>query len=301
MFEKAKLSMHIGSSRRFARKIKHYVSDLKSYFSEFDDFDKDFKKAIESKNLDEVKKVFNSFLKECLHTEETIQEIKEGEFIIEHRLIQHLKEVEKELSDIKSSIGEKFQGELKTDYEELEKLFTSIISSLRKAKLSARDLKRDKERLRDKNILPNAMIFFILKIASRHEKQDTRIEKKAEKKVLDDLHELISIGKQDSNKITSSQVKKLAKDLKKFEKSIVEEFKEALKIEHQLVIISFRLEDINEEEVKILHGLIQTGFPKDYINEVDAKEREFLSELTKEQKEDYRYARTLLGESKALN
>jgi len=300
MFEKQKLSMHFGSSKRYAIKIKHLVSDLKGEFDDLNKFNSKFKEAVKLKNIDDVEKVFDSFLEDCLHSENDIKNIKEGEFIIEHRLIKHLRDVEEKLSEIRDSIDEKFQKDMKDDYEQLEKVFGSIINSLKKEKLKARDLKRDIERLRDKTILPNAMIFHILKIAARHEKGDIKKEKKEEKQVLDEIHEILILEKKDREKISPSIIKKLAKNLKRFESSIIEELKEALKMEDELIVISFRLQDLNREELEKLHAIAKIGFPIDYIKEADAKEKDFFENLNDEQREDYKYARALLGESKDL-
>ena len=299
MFEKQKLSMHLTSSRRYARIIKHLVYDLKKEFKELDEFDHEFKDAVKKRNIDHVKKGFEEFLKNCRKSEKDIEEIKKDEFIIEHRLLKHLKEVENELSNIKDSVSAKEQEELKKDYQELENVFNRIISSLKKEKIKARDLKRDHEKLRDKTMLSNALVFHLMKVAARHEKRDAGKEKKEEKQVLDELHEIIKLAKE-KEEIPHSRIKKLAKDLKEYEESILEEFKEALKVEDELIVIAFRLQDLNEEELKNLHSLLQSGFPRGTIDEIDAEEKEFFNKLKDQEREDYKYARALLGESKDL-
>ena len=290
--------MHVGSSKRFAKKIKYFVSELKDDFEGIDEFKEVFKDAIESKNVDTVKKVFDHFLKECLHSEDSIEGIKKGESIIEHRLIKHLQAVQKELSDVKGLINGDSKVELESDYNKIEKIFSNIIESLKKEKIKAKDLRLDRDKLRDKSVLTDAMIFHILKIAARHEKTDTIKEKKEEKKVLDDLHEMIKNLKESSNEVKASDVKKLGNDLEKFEKSITDEFKEALKIEDELIVISFRLEEVNKEGLHALHELVKMGFQEDYIRNIDVEEEKFVSKLNEDNRRDYNNARALLGESK---
>lgn len=67
------------------------------------------------------------------------------------------------------------------------------------------------------------------------------------------------------------------------------------------MVISFRIKNFNKEEEHKLFHLLKQGFPKKIFTELENEERLFFEKLHKDEVEEYRYARTILGESKQVS
>ncbi|RMF55196.1 hypothetical protein D6745_02865 [Candidatus Woesearchaeota archaeon] len=316
MFERLKLSMHIGSSKRMANRVKHLVRHVAHEVHKLEGIDKEISERIAKGDVDGIRDMYLKFLAECGHEEEDLAKMKENLFVVEHRTIKHIEEVEQRLARLRKSnnLTEEQRQQAEQELKEVHQAFSRIVDALRREKWKARDLKRQHERFRDKTILPNALIFHTLRVCSRHEKREARDEQKEAKRILDELHDIMNALEQGAQPSESPDqekkihkgmkpedvaklFKKLKEDIQKYEHVILEEFKDAIKMEDELIVLSFRLLDMNEEEIKKLHELLQQGFPKSIADEIDRKEREFINSLQEEAREEYRYARALFGEA----
>ncbi len=159
-------------------------------------------------------------------------------------------------------------------------------------KKKARDLRQDKEKLRDISLMPFGIIMHSLKTSARQEKDAIYEEKTDSEKLLDELQKAIT-ALDKKQPITPDVLKNISADLKKFEEDIKKEFMNAVNLEDTLVILSFRMKNMNRKAFEMLHKLVEEGFPEEFVQEETEKEKAFIAELEEEDRQDYRFAREI--------
>ena len=296
MFENIKLKFHIGTTVGAARNAKHVVIDLRELFiKKFGEEGAEIDAGIKTGDIDTIKKAALDEIRDNFKAQLLIDKLKKDEFLIEHRILAHLREIAERLERAAPKVPD-----LMPELDSISLLLRTIIARLRKQKLKARDLRRDHQKLRDMNLIPIDFIFRIMRIASRKERWEVRTEVSKEQLILDLLENTIKLIEH-GKKVEKKEVLEIKKVLKEYIKDeLPEEVKHIMKIEDELIVLSFRLEHMNKKEIEKLHALLQQGFPQEIINEVDVEEKKFLHELEESAKKDYRYARSLYSESKRV-
>ncbi|MBL7051263.1 hypothetical protein ISS04_03850 [Candidatus Woesearchaeota archaeon] len=284
------LAMHIGSSKHYARVIRRLTKAIKGDVKdEHEDVHK-LDAAITEGSITKVKETMNQLIETCKDEAKELDKISEEVYVLEFRMEKDLKKLVDDLNEL--SKNPKHQTELKDALNSLYVLFKEIHQKILMEKRQMRDLKRDKNRLRDRTIKPNIMLFHSLRVCAKAEKRDV-------KKVSKVIHELQGIiedlkkGKADKN---SFEI--IKKDTEKLKSEIEEELKVLIQIESAVVYLTERFKELNMKEFQKVRELAQKGFPQKVESEIALKEQEFLDQLKAEERKEYDRVRVVLGVSK---
>ena len=301
MFERVKLATHIGSGYRFSRRIYTLCRKLQRQTKKTKHQREKVNKAINHHDIVGIKHSFVEFLASELNEEKTIHEIKKDEFIVEHKLINDVNKIEKSLLAIfkENSIDKVVKHEIHNTVMLMHEIFRKIRVGLQLERQKMRDLAVDKEKLRDISLMPDAIIFQIIRIAARQETKKSRREMRKIKKVLNELDDFLHYIHNETPTPQEARKKahKLADILVSFDGDLLSEFEKALLLEDQLVIISFRIKIFNQYEDKKLYEILRQGFPKNIFTELEQEEQFFINQLNNDERNEYRNAQILFGEA----
>jgi len=299
MWETAKLSMHIGSSRHYAKEIKALARAIRHDFDSMTDDESHVKEAVQKGDLEAVQKLFLDFLNKGIDQQEDLHKIQINEFTIEHRIIKHLDSVMHKLNDIVHDGNDDTIVQHK--FEEIRKTFHGLVDSTRKAikkkTRESQDLKRDHGKMRDKSIMTSMWLFHTLNVAAKMEEEQGRKERDDVPKILDELQEFMKLA-HDKKAIDQQRIAELEKNLKEAAKEISEIFKFAVQVEHVVIVLEFRLRDLVQVKAQAqFKDLLSKGFPQKNYDEMAALVKKYGDRADEDAKDEYHYEVALYHEA----
>ena len=273
------LSAHIGSSKHYARIIKRLINAIKGDISTQEADSKKIDEGIKNFSIKTVDMGITDLIKSGKDEAIKLDKISESGFILEFRMEKELKKLVKNLTKLKKdkNIGQEIQQNL----DKLHQLFDRIHTKIRTQRKMMRDLKYNRDKLRDKTIMTNLMLFISLKHSARMEKHNVGKVKKAMsemEKIINDLN---------SGKGNAKEVQKITAAIVNLKKNIEEELSNITKIESSIVYIEERLKHLNSKNFEKVRALAQKGFPKKILQKVSISEQDFLKTLNKQQRKEY--------------
>lgn len=318
MFEKLKLSMHMSNSKHFAKEVGRLVLIIKHDKDQLKEDDQRISDAIAKGDAQGIRDIFMQFIELCGHDGEVITKMSDDEHVIEHRVLQSLHEVAQKFDELSkenvlhkiadarggSDAVDAINADVKDIHEQIEK----IVSDLRREKLKARDLKQNHERMRDRKLWPDAWLFHSIKVQAKIEARAARDESGLQERVFKDLEKLADLLAADHNPAEEARdikeiqrlVKPLNSDLKRFLEDIKTELKEAMDIEQELIVLAFRLHDMNEHELARLADLMNRGYPHKLAEDIEEAEKKYLASLHDDERDEYHMAAQIHREAKHL-
>jgi hypothetical protein len=284
------LSMHLGSNKHYAKNIKNTPKKIKHLMHSREEIIKNIDICMkEEGSPDLIKNSFKDFISNCKSEAELLDNVSDEIFTIEKRVLDDLKKVLEELSSIASK--PEVTSEAKEDLELIRKLFSYIHNKIRTEKILTSDLKRDKNRLRDKSILPDVFLLKRMRVAGKKERKDV----KKVSHVFNDLYKSLD----EVNKGNFHSLKRARSDIEELKKDVEEELTLFLKIMEAVVVFTERLKDHNHEVYEKILDLKNGGFPKDVLEEIRVMEEGFLGYLKESERKEYFTSKVVNSYSRA--
>ena len=292
MFEKLKMTFSWdaqGTDRSRAKKAYNLVNDA-------DDAETELKKklrpalkaAVDSGDIEKVSEAFHKIIDwyhnqafDYFRTSRIVN-------ILEHRLAT-------EVSKVTSGLGKLRTEEAKRAIAQYQQAVETARNKLNQARKQSRDLKRNWQHLKDKSLIGQGLLFEGMRLETRH----LKVAANPSSSIVDSL---LSVEKRAaSGKIKpeemASAMKQIEAEIKKFAGVLDSEVALMAKVEQNIVILSFRLNHLNQEDIAEVQHLVAKGFPDSEARQIIAlNQAKFLDYQRGIEKQQYRFARTVYKE-----
>ena len=301
---KVGLAMHIRSAKYYAKRSKRTARATKAAYNNQQKLVLDLEQAMRESpiSLKKIVETTNKFIQSCSDEAKELYEISEDAFTLEYKIVKELSKLIKDMGDIESSIKlnpNAVTGDAEDIISKLKSLFSRIKGKITLEKRQMKDLKRNKEKMRDRSWKTDDMLLNSLKRSARKEKRKV----KKTDNVLDELHKLINHLKEvptkpaempqsnqkellkkvapsaDLNKKLNDNLPKLKTEIVKLKEDIEDELTFLARILTAEVVLMERMKELNQEKIDKIKLLRNQGFPKKAFNLIENKQQEFLNFL----------------------
>ena len=277
---KLKRRMKWKSSRKDFRRIRKDAKGVKEDEEEEKHLQETINEAMKMFDADEVTDDMELIIETFTEEHELLRDMLRIANTENMRLMKEVGDLQKRLSEYQSNHPD--QQEIGDIKKEVDGVLQRIQETLREERKRARRVLQDRQRVKDKSLLPFSLIYYRIRRNARMGKKDAKHLKKLEKHVKKTLDELNK--EQPDEKELHKTLKEMHKDLKSGEKEMLDEVKELAHIEQYVQVLQFResAEDIQNMEEK----LKQADFPQYKIEEIEKKLREAFQKLQEVEKEE---------------
>ena len=150
------LYMHLGTSKHYARIIRRLAKGIKGDINKEHEDAKKLDKAINDRSISRIKESMYTLIEDCKKEAKKLDNISEEVYVLEFRMERDLNTLVKDLEEIKNTPNfnkKEDQAKFNENIEILHNLFSNIRSAIKTQKQKMKDLKRDKDKLRDKSVI----------------------------------------------------------------------------------------------------------------------------------------------------
>ena len=321
---KAGLAMHIRSAKYYAKRSKRTARATKKAYNNQQKLVLDLEQAMRENpiSLKKIVETTNKFIQSCSDEAKELYEIAEDAFTLEYKIVKELSKLIKDMEGVSLSLQSSlkshpnlFTGDASNEISELTKLFTKIEGQITLEKRQMKDLRRNKEKMRDRSWKTDDMLLNSLKRSARKEKR--KVKKTDD--VLDELHKLINHIKEVPpkyfemirnkpreevvkmkeetyvalNKKLNDDLPKLKAEIAKLKEDIEDELTFLSRILTAEVVLMERMKELNQEKIDKIKFLRNQGFPKKAFNLIEDKQQEFLKFLKRNEMKALNNAKAL--------
>ncbi|MBW2985252.1 hypothetical protein KY313_01170 [Candidatus Woesearchaeota archaeon] len=301
---KVGLAMHIRSAKYYAKRSKRTARATRAAYNTQQKLVLDLEQAMRESpiSLKKIVETTNKFIQSCSDEAKELYKISGDAFTLEYKIVKELSKLIKDMDDVQSSIKSNpnvFTGDAEKDISELNSLFSKIKGQITLEKRQMKDLKRNKEKMRDRSWKTDDMLLNSLKRSARKEKR--KVKKTDD--VLDELHKLINHIKEvptkpaempqsnqkeqlkkvahyaDLNKKLNDNLPKLKAEITNLKDDIEDELTFLARILTAEVVLMERMKELNQENIEKIKLLRNQGFPKKAFDLIENKQQEFLNFL----------------------
>jgi len=174
---------------------------------------------------------------------------------------------------------------------------SSARARLDRARKEARDLKWNRKLLRDKSIAPHGILFRAMRLEVRHLKVTANPSSAISDSIVA-LEKRASKGRIDPNQMASA-IKKAESGIEDFTKAINDQITTMASVQKHIVVLSFRLNHLNDVDMAVLDDLVSKGFPESEARQIIAlNQKKFIGYQRVLERQLYRFSRAVYREFK---
>jgi len=263
MFESIQLSAHVRSSRSFSKQMLFLCRSIQKEYVELSKEAKKVDTYVHSDKPLEASEAFKEFLKIYDGEENLIEKNKHDDFIVMHRMLKQLYEVMEHLSNFdKIELPVDAKSLLHHDVTGIRNILHKIFIKMNEELKKSRDLARNKNRFRDRSLMTNTFLLSNMIVSAKHEYEKSKVENETYTQVLDDVIGLFTRLKKGRVIVdVESRIKTLHNNIRSSENQIYDELVFALKMYDDIIVLQFRLKNLEKKEKIEIHKFLKYGMP----------------------------------------